>query len=85
MMGFFVYSISIPKRAAEISTPINFANGLLKYLSSVFPRLDLFAKSEWLIYGINNYKDIYIILIQSLIYIIFLLFLAFYDFKKKQF
>lgn len=87
MMGFFVYSISIPKNIGTTMTSSwqDFAEVLLKLLSSVFPRLDLFGKSEWLVYGITNAKDIYIVSIQSAIYIPLMLFVAFYDFKKKQF
>lgn len=85
MMGFFVYSISIPNRVEEVKNLNGIAEGLLKILSTIFPRLDLFAKSEWLVYGITNYQDIYIILIQSFIYIPLMLFLAFYDFERKQF
>ena len=86
MMGFFVYSISLPKNVnAAVSTWTDFAESLLKILSSVFPRLDLFGKSEWLIYGINNNGEIVLILVQSLIYISLMLFIAFYDFRRKQF
>ena len=86
MMGFFVYSISIPKNInTAVSSWNDFAEILLKFLSSVFPRLDLYGKSEWLIYGINNMNDVWIVLIQSLIYISLMLFVAFYDFKRKQF
>lgn len=86
MMGFFVYSISLPKNVnVAVGTWTDFAESLLKILSSVFPRLDLFGKSEWLIYGINNNGEILLILIQSLIYISLMLCIAFYDFRKKQF
>ncbi len=86
MMGFFVYSIDIPQNAdVAVSSWSNFSETFLKLLSSVFPRLDLFAKSDWLVYGISNYKDIWLVLIQSAIYITFMLFVAFYDFRKKQF
>lgn len=85
MMGFFVYSISIPNKTEQLKNFDGISEGLLKVLSTIFPRLDLFAKSEWLVYGVTNYQDIYIVLIQSIIYIPLMLFLAFYDFEKKQF
>ena len=85
MMGFFVYSISIPKDIASFKSSSGFSEGLLKIISVVFPRLDLFGKSEWLLYGIKNIKDIYIVLIQSFIYIALMLFIAFNDFRRKQF
>lgn len=86
MMGFFVYSISLPKNVdIAVSTWTDFAESLLKILSSVFPRLDLFGKSEWLIYGIGNSGEVVLVLVQSLIYISLMLFIAFYDFRRKQF
>jgi len=86
MMGFFVYSISIPKDiSVELKSLTNFSEMLLKMISSIFPRLDLFGKTQWLVYGIKNMQDVYIILIQSFVYISLMLFIAFYDFRKKQF
>jgi ABC-type transport system involved in multi-copper enzyme maturation permease subunit len=85
MMGFFVYAVAIPKTTAEISSFIGFNKSLLKFLSVLFPRLDLFTKSDWLLYGIQNYGELNLILIQSLIYIPLMLSIAFFDFKRKQF
>jgi hypothetical protein len=78
MMGFFVYSVSIPSNMYSL-------NAFLKILSSIFPRLDLFGKTEWLVYGAINTQDICVILLQSLIYVPLMLFVAFHDFNKKQF
>ena len=85
MMGFFVYSISIPKDVNAVKDWSGFSEALLKFISTVFPRLDLFGKTEWLVYGVENNMDIWIVLIQSLIYILLMLFIAFYDFRRKQF
>ncbi|HSQ97144.1 MAG TPA: hypothetical protein VLL98_00295 [Rickettsiales bacterium] len=85
MMGFFVYSINLPSNIESLKGFENFTQVILKFISSIFPRLDLFGKSEWLIYGVSNYNDITIILLQSLIYIPLMLFIAFYDFGRKQF
>jgi len=85
MMGFFVYSIDLPHNIGVVKNWQTLSEAILKFISSVFPRLDLFGKSEWLVYGINNYNDVYIVLGQSLIYIPLMLFVAFYDFGRKQF
>lgn len=85
MMGFFVYSISLPNNVESLKNWENIAQTLLKFISSIFPRLDLFGKSEWLVYGVSNYNDVYVVLVQSLIYIPLMLFVAFYDFGRKQF
>jgi ABC-type transport system involved in multi-copper enzyme maturation permease subunit len=83
MMGIFVLTINLPKNYTEFSN--NIMQSILKILSIAFPRLDLYSKSEWLIYGVNELLDIKIIIIQSLIYIPLLIFMSFYDFGKKQF
>lgn len=85
MMGFFVYTIDIPKSAAHLVSFSGFIEGVLKFVSIIFPRLDLFTKSDWLLYGVQNSGDITIILTQACIYIPFMLLIAFFDFKRKQF
>ena len=51
----------------------------------LIPRLDLFTKTEWLIYDINNMSDIFIVLIQSWIYVLLLTLLILFDIRRKQF
>ena len=85
MMGFFVYSIPMIKISNIFYDKNSFFNGILKILSIIFPRLDLYCKTEWLLYGIKNKTDIYIILFQSFIYIPLILFITFNDFKKNEF
>ncbi|MCD6036067.1 MAG: hypothetical protein K0R63_1808 [Rickettsiales bacterium] len=82
MMGFFI--------AASYSTH-NLAAGLMDKamefillgISIALPRLDLFGKSEWLLYGIDKAADTWIY--QSIIYIPLLLAVAVTDFRRKQF
>jgi len=83
LMGVFVMAIELPQDLAEAKNHI-LATGL-KFLSALFPRLDLFAQSSWLNYGINDAYGLKIIFWQSLIYIPLMIFMAFHDFKKKQF
>ena len=83
LMGVFVLAINLPQDIAQAK---NQALGVsLKFLSALFPRLDLFTQSDWLSYGISDSSNLKIILIQSLIYIPLMIFMAFHDFKKKQF
>ena len=84
MMAFFVLTVQIPKSLSNINDFNSFLELILKILSIVFPRIDLFTKSDWLIYGVAN-AHMTTILIQSLIYIPLLIFMSFYDFNKKQF
>jgi len=85
MMGFFVLTIKLPESFRDLSTSDGVMKSLLKVLSVVFPRLDLFANSEWLVYGIVDFSNIKLIIIQSLIYIPLMIFMSFYDFNNKQF
>lgn len=83
LMGVFVLAINLPQDIAQAKSQ---ALGVsLKFLSALFPRLDLFTQSSWLAYGVESFYSIKIIFIQSLIYIPLMIFMAFHDFKKKQF
>ncbi|MBU6338517.1 MAG: hypothetical protein KGQ36_00875 [Rickettsiales bacterium] len=86
LMGMFVMAINLPKDfSSEIAFSTESFYVILKLLSAVFPRLDLFCQSEWLSYGISDDANLNIIFLQSLIYIPLMIFMAFHDFKKKQF
>ncbi len=83
LMGVFVMAINLPKNIAEAQGHL--LGSSLKFLSALFPRLDLFGQSSWLSYGISDFSNLKIVLFQSLIYIPLMIFMAFHDFKKKQF
>ena len=85
MMGFFVLTISIPKSGADFSSTNQVLHIVLKAMSVIFPRLDLYSKSDWLVYGVSNFTDIYIIIGQFVVYTPLMIFMAFYDFNRKQF
>lgn len=83
MMGFFVVNMAFSDNMYNIESLSQLAT---KVISVIFPRLDLFAKSQWLIYGANiSNFDLLVILLQSIIYVPLMLFMCFYDFNKKQF
>ena len=83
LMGMFVLAINLPQNIAEAES--HFLASTLKILSAIFPRLDLFSQSSWLNYEITDFSSLKIIFWQSLIYIPLMIFMAFHDFKKKQF
>lgn len=83
MMGMFVMAINLPQDLAEAKN--HALSVCLKFLSILFPRLDLFSQSRWISYEITDFTNIKIILFQSLIYIPLMIFMSFHDFKKKQF
>ncbi|MDX2082474.1 MAG: hypothetical protein SFV53_00585 [Rickettsiales bacterium] len=87
LMGMFVMAINLPAKITNVSFDFSahsFAL-VLKILSAIFPRLDLFGQSSWLNYGVEDFSNLKIILWQSIIYIPLMIFMAFHDFKKKQF
>lgn len=83
LMGIFTMAIELPNDLAAAES--HFLALILKIFSAIFPRLDLFAQSSWLNYGIEDFSNLKIIFWQSLIYIPLLIFMSFHDFKKKQF
>lgn len=83
LVGVFVLTANIPENIQQFSNDSMLS--VLKIISVIFPRIDLFSQSEWLIYGINNIEQIQIISLQAIIYTLLLSLMAFYDFKRKQF
>jgi len=83
MMGIFTLMIDLPSTLSEAKS--NFLKVVLKLLSSIFPRLDLFAQSKWLNYGIKDFSSLNIVFVQAFIFILLIIFMSFHDFKKKQF
>ena len=57
----------------------------LKSVSTLVPRLDFFAKSEWLVYGLNSREEWQLFLLQSAIFIPLLVLAAVLDFRRKEF
>ncbi len=83
MMGVFVLAIEIPQTIAQAKSSM--LQILLKIISIAIPRLDLFTQSSWLINQFQDFYQLKIILLQSLIYIPLLTFMSFHDFRKKEF
>lgn len=83
MMGFFVMAIDLPESFSQAKSAV--MPFILKVLSLIFPRLDLFTQSSWFSYGVEDFSRIKIVFLQSLIYIPLMLFMSFHDIKKKQF
>lgn len=84
MMGFFV-ATSQTGMLFEAHQVNSGARWLMTALSTVVPRLDFFAKSQWLIYGAKSYDDLTLFLLQATVFIPLLLAAAVIDFKRKQF
>ena len=84
MMGFFLYILERPG-GFDGSIFGTISHSMLWFTSSVIPRLDLFAKSDWLIYGIAQDTYFWLYLAQSAIAVPFFLVFAIIDFNRRQF
>lgn len=83
LMGFFVVVIdsdhfSLGNRALDV-----LVGGSLKLVSTVVPRLDLFASTSWLVYG--DTALLWAVVLQSAVYIPLLVLVAAFDLNRKQF
>lgn len=62
---------------------------LMKYalilISMVFPRLDLFAKSDWLVYGLRTGAELQVCAAQAVVFVALLLAASVVDFLRKEF
>lgn len=84
LMGFFINMMFLSSTNKIYSIFLDIVQSLLRFISSIIPRLDLFGQTKWLIYG-PDMNVLKIILIQSIIYIPIIFIMAFYDFRRKQF
>ncbi|MFO0388763.1 MAG: hypothetical protein ACK502_03470 [Alphaproteobacteria bacterium] len=82
MMAFFVIAADAPSMG---QMPYLILKYVLKAISSIVPRLDFFAKTEWLVYGFTVPQEWYWFVLQAAIFIPLLLIAAILDFKRKQF
>jgi len=82
MMGFFIATAnkSLLFEDDRIDTGLRL---VIQAVSIVIPRLDFFAKTQWLVYGAGD--DHLWFILQAAIYIPVLLVAAILDFRRKQF
>jgi len=84
MIGFFNYILE--KSYTDLTNLDFYSQKIIWVASYCMPRLDLFAKSEWLVHGIDFSTTAHLVpIIQALIYIPLLLTFAAIDFTRKQF
>jgi hypothetical protein len=82
MMAFFVVAADAPGMG---QMPYLLLKYLLKAISSIVPRLDFFAKTEWLVYGFDVAQQWYWFLLQAGIFVPLLLIATILDFRRRQF
>lgn len=81
MMVFFVMTAESVRSGGLMMKAARWA---VESVSVVMPRLDMFAKSEWLVYPATLAQDFSLFLLQAAIYIPFVLIAAMLDFQRKQ-
>lgn len=84
MMGFFIASSQ-----SSLLNQVDKSNIAMKYvlkvISVVVPRLDLFGNTQWLLYGAETHPVLSILLPQTVIFIPLLLVATMLDFRRRQF
>ncbi len=85
LMGFFIATMDAKgsmMSSGKYGPALEF---MMEKVAYILPRLDLFAKSKWIIYGIKDQADLWVFPAQSLVFILLLLSVSVFDFKRKQF
>lgn len=82
MMAFFVVTAQSPMFNEDKFLLPKYA---LVFISTLIPRLDFFAKSQWLIYGFDVAQDWIVFVTQAAVFIPLLLLACIADFRRKQF
>lgn len=85
IFGFFLISMHNPVSLGHSTMLGRISEQLLSIIGIFLPRLDMFAKSEWLVYGIEDYEIYLLFLSSSLVYIPLLVAIGAFDFVRKQF
>ena len=83
MMAFFVVTSQSGLAIGNIK--YIFMKYVLILISTLVPRLDFFAKTEWLIYGFNTSQDWIVFVTQTAVFLPLLLLASIIDFRRKQF
>jgi len=83
MMAFFV----VTSHSGMVGGDIKYT--LMKYtlvaISTIVPRLDFFAKSQWLVYGFDTSQDWIVFVVQAAVFLPLLILASIADFRRKQF
>jgi ABC-type transport system involved in multi-copper enzyme maturation permease subunit len=84
MMGFFIATAQngILFGDAQVNATLRF---IMDAIAMLIPRLDFFAKSNWLLHGLPDTSEQWLFALQTGIFVPLLLVLTIIDFKQKQF
>jgi ABC-type transport system involved in multi-copper enzyme maturation permease subunit len=70
---------------AHTSTAQKFMDGFIEVLTWLLPSLHRFTQTEWLTYNTAEWGDLLPLFGQTIIYLLFLSFIALFDFYRKNF
>lgn len=84
LASFFVAIFQARPHLLENEITRDFSGLILKTVSIIVPRLDLFAQSSWLIYGIEKVSWS-LLIYQTIIFVPVLLLASIFDVKRKRF
>ncbi len=85
IFGFFLISMHNPVSMGHSTLLGRISEQILSIIGVFIPRLDMFSKSEWLVYGVEDFEIYLLFLGSSMIYIPLLVAIGAFDFVRKQF
>ncbi len=91
-MAFYLLARSIEVIQLISDSPIlesssmsyEFINGLLDFIAYVIPDLYKFTKTDWLVYYANINDSVFIIIGQTVVYVVLLSCVALFDLYRKE-
>jgi hypothetical protein len=83
VMTLFVATAESPMSRSHASWVDAVSVPLMQGLAKIFPRLDLFGQSEWLVYGTGQ-GDAQMLVLQTLIFVPLVLVVGVIDFRRKE-
>lgn len=84
LMGFMLAFLDKPGALADFTSTHGIMDYTMAATAMLLPRLDLFGKTEWLVYGFDG-QGLWIFFVQAAVYVPLLLCMGLYDFSRKQF
>jgi ABC-type transport system involved in multi-copper enzyme maturation permease subunit len=85
IIGFFLISVNNPVSTMKGEKWGASIEKILEGMSCLLPRLDMFSKSEWLIYGVVDQMQYWVFIGTAFIYIPLMLIMCIFDFLRKEF
>ncbi|HEU5048347.1 MAG TPA: hypothetical protein VFT64_10960 [Rickettsiales bacterium] len=82
LAGFFLAIIDADSKSGWLSGA---PGKILKMITAIVPRLDFFARSDWLIYGLKQVGEWEFLVAQAVAVIALLLLATVVDFRRRQF